>query len=143
MDPILCSYADIDRTIKSVSSQYYGFGGNCADFAFVLNRVFGGDGSYLIVDGGHYECADHILVNIRGRLFDADGMTKRADVIKKWCGDGEKLETFYDPSITGHAVRRLAGEGMVARLDIENLEDSLREASNSIVKQSSIHSGPR
>ena len=124
----MASAAAIDLAIKAVARTHYGFGGNCATFAFVLNRMFGGDGSYLIVESGHYEFADHVLVNIRGRLFDADGMVRRADVRSRWCGDGERLETFYDPSPDGCYVLGLAGEGFGAKLDAAKLEAALRTA---------------
>jgi hypothetical protein len=46
--------------IKAVARNHHGFSGNCATFALVLNNTFGGDGSYLIVDSGHYQFADHV-----------------------------------------------------------------------------------
>ena len=116
---------EIDAAIKSVAKRHHGFGGNCAAFAATLNRVFGGDGSYLIVNGGHYEFADHVMVNIRGRLFDASGLLRREGVRREWCGDGEKLETYYDPSPDGEEILRLCGIGFGDELDPERLEADL------------------
>lgn len=44
----------IDAAIRAVSGEFDGMSGNCARFAVVLNRVLGGEGDYLLVDGGHY-----------------------------------------------------------------------------------------
>ena len=120
---------EIETAIKAISDsqdgRYSGFSGSCASFAAVLNRVFEGGGSYLIVDSGHYQYADHVAVILKGRIFDADGLTTRKAFKSKWCHDGETVEMFNDDSSEGLYVRNLEDGGLCG-LNQAAMEDDLR-----------------
>jgi hypothetical protein len=64
----------IDAAIKSSVSRGVGFGGRCAAFAVVLNRVLGGSGTYLCADGQHYEFVEHVALLFEGNVYDASGL---------------------------------------------------------------------
>ena len=125
----------IGEAIRDVARIHPGFSGNCAAFAVVLNQVLGGDGSYVIVDSGHYQFADHVAVEIRGHIYDANGATTREKLLAEWGDDADDadddpstVDDFSDPTPNGDQVRRLADQasGFGARLDAEKMTAALR-----------------
>lgn len=132
------SPAEIEKSIQQVSRNFNLFGGNCAAFAVILNRVLGGDGNYLIVDGGHYEYVDHVALVYRGKVYDGNGLTSHKALRQEWSGDEPvTLDTFHDPSPDGDDVRRLVdstGGGVFASVDERKLEAALRSALGILVE---------
>lgn len=140
--------SEIHAAILGLKEEFDGTSGNCARFAAVLNRVIGGAGNYLLVDGGHYEYSDHIFLSHEGFLFDSEGMTTW-DAVRREYGvmdgqdededdaesdypedDAVTLEEFHDPSPDGTYVRKLADDAspLAARWDDADLERALTAA---------------
>jgi hypothetical protein len=103
----------IGEAIRTAAMAHDGFGGNCAAFARVLDKVLGGEGDYVIIDGGHYEFATHVGPRYRGMILDADGVSTREDWIARWADEEEDedededeededhgFEEFHDPDGT-------------------------------------------
>jgi len=120
----------IDSAIKSVVREGEGFGGQCAAFAVVLNKVLGGDGTYLAADGQHYEFVEHVALMIDGEIYDASGRI----TIEQLEGYAEPEED-EDPEILEiddeQSIRALVdstGGGIYPPLNEERLEKRLRTA---------------
>ena len=103
-----------------------GFSGNCARFAIALNHALDDVGEFHIVDGGHPEYADHVLLKVGDLYFDADGASTAEDVENTWDGEPE----YFGEAGEEESVMRLADDSgcMAAPLDMEALEARLREA---------------
>lgn len=119
----------IDRAIKQVARTHNGFGGNCAAFALVLNKVLGGGGTYLCADSGeHYQYVDHVALRFDGHLYDASGRIGEAE-FRRWAetedGPGDVFE-IADDSIVRYVDG--TGGGVVAPLNPDRLEADLRAA---------------
>lgn len=120
----------IDRAIKQVASRHDGFGGNCAVFAVVLNKVLGGGGTYLCADSGeHYEYVDHVALRFDGNLYDGSGRISEAE-FRRWAEteDDEPGDVF---EITDDSILRYVdgtGGGITTPLDAAKLEADLRAA---------------
>lgn len=121
---------DLGSRIKAVGDRFDGFSGNCARFAVALNQVLDADGDYVIVNGEHYEYADHVMLRHRGWLFDASGLVDLEALREECDEDDTELEDFPDASPDGRDVRRLADDGneLAARWVDEDLVEALREA---------------
>ena len=126
----------VDYAINVVVRTHQSFSGQCAKFACTLNRVLKGEGHYLLVDGDHYEFADHVAVCFGSYIFDGDGLTDRESFETTWCNsddddDSEKctLEDIYDHSLDGNLVTRFADStcGIFGTLDTNALERELIE----------------
>ena len=98
------------QALKEAGRGQNGFGGNCAAVAYILNHVLDAEGDYVVVNGEHYEFADHVFLRWKDRLWDMDGMSTPSQAEQAWQtedSDGEDiLEDFSDPE--GSAVLRLA-----------------------------------
>lgn len=112
----------IDAAIKAVSKDYYGFGGNCADFALSLKAVLGGGDLFAFDDGDHYEYVNHIALFYVGRYYDGSGLVS-AKELKASYGN----ETFY---VEDHEANRYVDNSgaMTASLDCGALIADLRAA---------------
>jgi hypothetical protein len=119
----------IDAAIKSSVARGVGFGGQCAAFAVVLNRVLGGGGTYLCADGQHYEFVEHVALLFEGYVYDASGLIS-LDRLKEYADpdDGD------EPTITeidDDSVRDLVdptGGGICPPLNESLLEARLKRA---------------
>lgn len=88
------SVEQLSCSLNMLSSQFNGFGGNCASVAQVINEVVGSPNTYLAVSGDHYEFADHILVKWSNFYWDMDGPHSYEEVLETWADDGQELEEF-------------------------------------------------
>jgi hypothetical protein len=119
----------IDAAIKSAVPPGLGFGGQCAAFAVVLNRVLGGDGVYLCADGQHYQYVEHVALLIDGEIYDASGRIDRerlADYADPEDGAEPDLLEVGDDSVRG--LVDATGGGLTPPLDEGLLEMRLRRA---------------
>lgn len=119
----------IDAAIKRSVPQGIGFGGQCAAFAIVLNRVLGGGGTYLCAEGQHYEFVEHVALSFENNIYDASGLIT-LDHLKEYAEpeDGDDPEIL---EITDDSVRDLVdptGGGLAVPLDESLLETRLRHA---------------
>lgn len=106
--------------------RFDGFSGNCARFAIALNHALGDVGEFHIVDGGHPEYADHVLLKVGDLYFDADGASSAEEVGNTW---DEAPEYFGEAGEEGSVLRLADDSGcMSVPLDMEALEERLREA---------------
>jgi len=94
----------LEQALSVASEGQNGFSGNCADVAVVLNEAVGGEGTYVVVVGEHYEYVDHVFFRWKDRLWDMDGPCLEEDAELQWCSDGETLEDFE-------------GDGVLAAVD--------------------------
>lgn len=120
----------IDAAIKSLAKKHYGFGGNCAVFAVVLNKVLGGEGIYLLADSGdHYAFVDHVALKYQERMYDGSGLITRKQ-LAEWAesesGKRGIINESTDPSITGMVDS--TGGGLGVALDADLLEHDLNVA---------------
>ncbi|GJD90885.1 hypothetical protein BHAOGJBA_4429 [Methylobacterium hispanicum] len=106
--------------------RFDGFSGNCARFAIALNHALGDVGEFHIVDGGHPEYADHVLLKVGEDYYDAAGASSAEAVGRAWDGPPE----YFGEAGEEDSVLRLADDSgcMGAPLDMEALEARLREA---------------
>lgn len=106
--------------------RFDGFSGNCARFAIALNHALGDVGEFHIVDGGHPEYADHVLLKVGDLYFDADGASSVEEVETTW----DEAPEYFGEAGEEEKVMRLADDSgcMAAPLDMEALEARLREA---------------
>lgn len=111
----------IDAAIKQVAKRHYGFGGNCAEFAIVLNSVLGGIGTLVAADSeDHYEYVDHIALKIGNRYFDGSGLITAREL-------REYGKTVFDIS-EEDAVKMVDNDGSSPFLNTQRLEADLRKA---------------
>lgn len=123
------SPSEIDAAIKRTVPRGIGFGGQCAVFAVVLNRVLGGGGTYLCAEGQHYEFVEHVALSFEDNLYDASGLIT-LDQLKEYAEpeDGDEPEIL---EITDYSVRDLVdstGGGLAVSIDEGLLEARLRQA---------------
>jgi hypothetical protein len=119
----------IHEAIKASIPDGMGFGGQCAAFAVVLNRVLGGDGTYLAADGQHYEYVEHVALSIDGEIYDASGridMDKLKGYAEPEEGDEPGIIEIDDESI--RAMVDSTGGGIYPALDENLIEARLRSA---------------
>ncbi len=119
----------IDAAIRSAVPRGAGFGGQCAAFAVVLNRVLGGGGTYLCADGQHYEYVEHVALLVDGEIYDASGRISR-ERLAEYADppDGEEPEII---EVDDESVRGMVdptGGGLSAPLDESSIETRLRRA---------------
>jgi len=120
----------IHEAILSIAPSHVLSSGNCAKFAYLLNRVLGGDGTYVIVDGGHYEYADHVAVMIGTTIYDEDGASTKKEFRARHVEQGEQtLEMWSEDEPDGTGVLKLADDcGGFGSMDDEAVERDLLEA---------------
>lgn len=94
----------LEASLAVAAEGQNGFSGNCADVAVALNEAVGGDGTYVVVVGEHYEYVDHVFFRWKGELWDMDGPCSEEEAEQQWCTDGETLEDFE-------------GDGVLAAVD--------------------------
>jgi hypothetical protein len=120
----------IHQAIKSAAREGEGFGGQCAAFAVVLNRILGGEGIYLAADGQHYEYVEHIALLYDGEIYDGSGRIEREDLAEyadpEDGDDPEIIEIDDDADI--RAMVDSSGGGIYPTLNEESLEMRLRAA---------------
>lgn len=75
--------------LKHLSRTFNGFSGNCGSVAEVINEVLDGEDDYLLVDGGHYQYVDHILVKWGELYWDMEGGHTQEAVAARWIEEGE------------------------------------------------------
>ncbi len=96
-DPLSIGKISVEQlacSLNMLSSQFNGFGGNCASVAQVINEVVGSPNTYLAVSGDHYEFSDHILLKWSDLYWDMDGPHSYEEVMEIWADDGQELEEF-------------------------------------------------
>jgi len=120
----------IHEAILSIAPNHVLSSGNCAKFAHLLNRVLGGDGTYVIVDGGHYEYADHVAVMIGKTIYDEDGASTKKEFRARHIEESEQtLEMWSEDEPDGTSVLKLADDcGGFGSMDDEAVERDLMEA---------------
>jgi len=117
---------EINDAIIAIAKKYELMDANCAPFAFVLNKVLGGDGSYITADSGQYDdLVDHVALIFDDRIYDGDGFHSQQDFIDTWTAQGcDIFEEFFDISANGEYVRRLTDSASV----VKNLDEGALEA---------------
>lgn len=101
----------VAKALKQASKDQNGFGGNCAAVAYILDHVLQAEGDYVVVNGEHYEFADHVFLRWKDRLWDMGGMYTPAQAQALWesedhDGSDDVLEDY--PDSDGSSVLRLA-----------------------------------
>jgi hypothetical protein len=73
------------------AAQLEGFGGRCGRVAIAINRVvFGDNGRYVVATNPHISeqrdrlFVGHVVVEWKGRLFDATGGVDDEDTVESW-----------------------------------------------------------
>jgi hypothetical protein len=130
MPPVIYPPEVIDAAIKSIAGKHYGFGGNCAEFAVVLNQALGGTGVYMLADSGdHYAYVDHVALKFQLKIYDGSGLITRQK-LSEWAeSQGGKRGTVSestDVSVTG--LVDSTGGGMGIALDAALLARDLAAA---------------
>jgi len=120
----------IHEAILSIADRHVLSSGNCARFAYLLNRILGGDGTYIIVDSDHYEYADHVAVMIGKTIYDEDGASTRKEFRSRHIQErGQKLAMYEEDEPDGTSVLRLADDcGGFGSMDDDAVERDLLEA---------------
>jgi hypothetical protein len=134
----------IHEAILSIAPKHVLSSGNCAQFAYLLNRLLGGDGTYVIIDSEHYEYADHVAVMIDGTIYDEDGASTEDEFQERHIEDEDEqsFQYYAEEEPDGTSVLRLAdNSGCFGSLDPVAVERDLVKALDAAM--AARNGGPR
>lgn len=118
---------ELHSLIVAANERFDGFSGNCAKFALALRNALQSDGTFLIVDSGHYRYADHVALLHEGLALDGDGVVTETEFRARYTDVENEItaDTFEDQSPDGDHVLKLADDSTARQWSMEELEEYL------------------